>query len=589
MHVGVLQHNPNDAAYIIEILKTWGFFAVRPVRFRELERTDPKDTPVVVWPAGVAGEPAPGLAYARAGGCIVALQPGPDIAAAAGLTEVGGRHGGQHGGRDEGRHAGRHGGRHLRVNDMPFSGFAGERPPLPVHLTEYEAGPNTAVHAFLTDPQAYLPEHPAVTTTPVEGGSVTVFAFDPAACVRILRQGDPDRAGAVPAGDNCARASHLAAELGPHDAGWAPFADLIARMLVVAVESALPCPTPILHHLPGAADGLLLFSGDEDGYPKAHNEVEMEAVAAAGGRMNLYIFPEKTEITPADAARYRDRHGIGPHPNIRPLGLAPVAERVAEMERQIRVFEERSRVKAVSVRNHSFAWAGYMEPAEMLERLSVGMDVNFSSGTYLRTRGTSPYGSFGGAMPMRFCRPDGSLIDVFQQHTHLSDDATYSPAAEYSRRESPAQAAAAYDRVFDDMVNRFHTPYLVNFHPINWTKFSEPQGRAALAAAAVRGIPVWSVDQWHEFWRARDSRRLAIMEWAGARLRFRVDSAETPAAQSVFLPARHGELTLAAVTVNERAAALTETVRFRRPGSLVPLDGAGATSEVRATYDKEDR
>ncbi len=61
---------------------------------------------------------------------------------------------------------------------------------------------------------------------------------------------------------------------------------------------------------------------------------------AAGGRMNLYIIPIRTNSTVADVDRYRRHHDVGPHPDIRPLDGRTVAERIAEFERQIRLFEE---------------------------------------------------------------------------------------------------------------------------------------------------------------------------------------------------------------------------------------------------------
>lgn len=569
MRVGVLSRSTGDEAYLVEILKTWGVCALEIIRPNQISMTRAKAVPVMVWPEGPWENAVveAGLSYIRSGGHVVTFRPKGEFAAAAKISHVG----------ESG------GAWRLCVSDLPYTGFAGEEAPLPVPVTEYDIIGDATVHAHLNNPGTYTTVRPGLLRADCGKGGITIFAFDVASCVRQLRQGDPARSDFVPSGDVCCRASHLACDLGEHDAGWAPFADLIARVLVESVIAEFRGPYPLLHHLPGDATGLLLYSGDEDGYPKIHNDVEMEAVQSAGGRMNLYIFPEQTDLTPADVGSHSVHHDIGPHPNIRPLGMAPVSERVAEMERQIAVFESRFRTKAVSVRNHSFAWAGYLEPAEMLERMGVGMDVNFSSGAYLRRRDHSPYGAFGGAMPMRFARTDGSLIDVFQQHTHLSDDMSFSPDAEYSQMLSPAQATVVFNRMFDDMILRFHTPLLVNIHPINWSRFSELQGRALLSAAAARNIPVWSVDQWLEFWRSRERVYIEAIEWENGILSFRVESHDAGQLTSVFLPSVCDDVRLSDVTEDGKKANLSGVSLFQREGVLIRL-GADSVHEVKASY-----
>ena len=132
--------------------------------------------------------------------------------------------------------------------------------------------------------------------------------------------------------------------------------------------------------------------------------------------MSLYIIPNHTKSTPEDVERYARHHDIGPHPNLRPLDGRPVSERVAEFERQIRLFEETFRIPARTVRNHCTAWAGYLDLVDVMERLGVQMDGNYFSGTYMKDRESAPYASFGAALPMRFCHPDGRLVNVYQQH-----------------------------------------------------------------------------------------------------------------------------------------------------------------------------
>ncbi len=341
---------------------------------------------------------------------------------------------------------------------------------------------------------------------------------------------------------------------------------------------------PLLNHLPDAAPGILLYSGDEDHAEVAWNDEEFDAVAAAGGRMNLYIIPNLTHSTAEDGRRYRARHDIGPHPNLRPLDGRPVSERLAEFDRQIRMFQDTFGTPARSVRNHCTAWAGYLEPIEVLERLGVRMDGNYFSGNYMRDREGAPYAAFGGAMPMRFCHPDGRLIDVFHQHTHLLDDGSFSPDAEYSFKLSPGVFPGVLDRAFTDIARRFHTPYGVCIHPSNWVKFSRPQGQELLRQAVEKGFPIWSFDQWCTFWDARDTWRLSRPTWDGSTMDVTVEGRDPHDSLGLILPIAADGARLTRVSLDGEAAAWQQASRYREEIALVSVPTGKTTVAVRTTY-----
>ena len=285
----------------------------------------------------------------------------------------------------------------LRVTAYPAAGMAGERFPIVGHANNYSPAPGVQVLGYFSYTDRYKGESVGITETVVGRGRIVAFAFDLALCVLLLRQGDPNRAEVIPEGTECARPSSMAIDIGPPDSGWVPFADLLSRILVDTVRRYLPGPVPLLSHLPGMAPGILLYSGDEDNADVASNDAEFECVAAAGGRMNLYIIPNRTKSTALDVERYRVQHDVGPHPNLRPLDGCSISERLTEFERQIRRFQDRFDTPARSLRNHCTAWAGYLEPVEVMEKMGVGMDGNYFSGTYGYSREDAPYAAFGGA------------------------------------------------------------------------------------------------------------------------------------------------------------------------------------------------
>jgi len=572
MRIAVLENQPSLSAYLVEILRTWGLRLCDSMPAPDVARLDPGAAPVVVCPAGSDAPDAVAalIDYARRGGVLIAFLPGAELAAAAGLAD----------------HGDKAPPLRLRITDFPCGGLAGEDLPVVGGARAYELDPDDDAEAlaYLVSPERFEEDTVAVSARPLGAGRIIAFAFDLARCVLLCRQGDPSRAEIVPPDDGCARPAHFAADIGPRDSGWFPYADLLARFFVELVQASIPAPVPALSHLPGAAPGILLYSGDEDGAEVAWNDEELDYLTSVGARMNLYLVPIGTRSTKADVQRYLTGHDLGPHPNIRPLDGAPVGERLAEFERQIRMFSDMFDLQVRSLRNHCMAWAGYLEPIEIMERLGVGMDANWFSTTYMRARDHSPYTAFGAAMPMRFCTPDGRLINVFQQHTHISDDAKFGPSKDYSYRFSPRQFEVILDRQFADVATRFHTPYGVCIHPSNWVKFSRRQGQALLRQAAERGMPAWSYDQWLAFWEARDAWRFDDVAWNGAELALLARGAAAHPDLRLELPAEHAGRRLARVSMDGEHCECIEATRYRRPVALAPLPPGAKAARVTATY-----
>ncbi|MBM3262740.1 MAG: hypothetical protein FJY97_04855 [candidate division Zixibacteria bacterium] len=469
----------------------------------------------------------------------------------------------------------------LRPTAYPAAGAAGELFPVVGRAEQYQT--TAGVLAHLSHPGQYHGESPGIVEAAVGQGRVVAWAFDLPLCVLLLRQGDPARAEQVPAEDGCARPSHLACEIGPNDAAWMPYADLLARFLVDLVRRWVPAPVPLFSHLPGNAPGILLYSGDEDGAEVAWNEEEFAAVTANGGRMSLYLIPTNTKSTRTDGECYGQHHDLGPHPNLRPLDRCPVAERVAEFERQVRLFEQMFAVKARSLRNHCTAWAGYLELVEVMEKCGVLLDGNYFSGMYLRDRVGAPYAAFGGAMPMRFCQPDGRLYEVFQQHTHASDDVLFG-AADYSYKLAPQTFATELERIFADIATRFHTPYAVCIHPSNWVQYSRAPGEELLRQARERAFPIWSFDQWLGFWEARDTWQLIECAWEGNELRCVAEGAIACPELSLVLPASFGEKALSRIAVDGRELTGEQVRRHGEPVVVVRLPVGACRVSLWAKY-----
>jgi hypothetical protein len=552
MHIALLDNQD----YLAELLRAWGLRSFRQCSLAEL---DPAAMPALVVPAGTPAEPL--LDYARAGGTVVCFAPEGALAEAAGLRPKG----------VKALPA------FLRMTAYMPAGLAGESLPIVGRAVEYERGDEADVLGYLgylDDPDG---DSPGITSTPIGKGRIIAFAFDLPLCVRLLRQGDPALAEHILPGDTCVRQSHMACRLPAHDAGWVPFADLLALLVVDLLRKALPAPVPLVSHLPGEAPAILLYSGDEDGATPEETLDEMDWLTAHGARMDLNMIPDTSNTPPEMLPRYLEHHDVGPHPNLRPLDGHPLNERLADFDRQLRLFTEKYGVRATCLRNHGVAWIGYTEIVEVMERHGIRMDTNFSSGEYRRGRQFAPYAVFGAAMPVRFCRADGRLHEVFGLHTQVMDDILFAPDAgdykrtTYSYRFSPAAFDVIAARILDDMVNRLHTPLTVCIHPSNWARFSREQGQALVRHAKARKVPVWSVTQWCAFWDARDKWTAGDLRWSDNTLTFTLTGGAPHEALRVALPVEHAGRRLSGITVDESPVEYATVQRYRETVALIAV------------------
>ena len=569
MKIGILANPPDLSNYVAEIFKTWGLVGFDRVRPDQVDTLDPASTPVLVCPASEQNAKMHEslIGFARRGGVLIVFLPTGALADAAGLVP----------GEPKPTPL------RLRISVYPAAGLAGEDLPVVGEARVYnvQAGAGVGL-AYLYHPERFEGETVGAIETPVEKGRIVAFAFDLPRCVLTLRQGDPDQVEQAIEGN--VRADSIGIDLGPADSGLFPFADLLARWLVDLVRRCMPAPAPMLWHLPGGAPAIVLYSGDEDGAEVSWVEEEFREVTAAGARMNLYIIPIHTHSTSEDVQRYLQDHDVGPHPNLRPLDGRPISDRVAEFERQLLLFEKMFGFKPKSVRNHCLSWAGYLDLVEVEARLGIRMDANYLCSAYMQDRCTGPYHLRGAAMPMRFCHPDGRMIDVIQQHTHLSDDVWFHPTAPKSFRYSPAQYGVLVDRILDDSGTRFHTPYGVIMHPSNWVNFSGKQGLTLLKKAVKRHIPIWSYDQWCDFWLLRDQWHIENLSWEDNTLKFKAGGPPDDGNLRWLIPGRFSGRRLAEVAVDGETVPCEPVTRYGRCVTLVPLSEGKEACDIQAIY-----
>src|SRR3954464_13095018 len=111
------------------------------------------------------------------------------------------------------------------------------------------------------------------------------------------------------------------------------------------------------------------------------------------------------------------------------------------------------------------------------------MDANACATMHFRSLDFGPYANVHAAIPLPFVREDGSLIDVYQQPTHINDDLQTHPTKSHSQKFSVEQFERIAARILDDAARFYHSPVCANFHPVNYIDFSGGHGRALIARA----------------------------------------------------------------------------------------------------------
>ncbi len=574
MRVWIVSDGEIDkSAYIDEMFRMWGLALAETVGVEALQKPVPDDVAVVIADGNTADTHASALvAYARAGGCVVAFAPEGEFARQAGLDIQGQKE------------------NHCRLRLVrPAAGLRGQQLPIPGKVLTYACQDTPTVWGYVFELDRCNSESPAIIARPVGKGNLVVFSFDLPAGVSLLRQGDPALADRPTEGVPYPRPERFAVDVGGTEWGWTPCSDMLARLLVDVVRHYCESygPMPMLWQLPDMAPAILLFSGDEDHRPVDLDFHEMHDVEAMGGTMTLYIVPHHTEMTPEIRREMEARgHTISVHPDITKYGDQPVQQQLQALRDEVELFIRTQGEGVRTIRNHALCWPGYMEMIRMWEEMGIRMSSNLASASLepAESRDWRPYGQWGSALPSRFVGPDGDLINVWEQYVHMSDDGGFHPTSYYSAKLSSEQWEVLVERIFEDSTRFFHVPFCVVIHPCNYAEFSGPHARALMKAARRHNMPIWSIDRWCDFWEARDTYRLGEAEWNGTDLTFTVTGGTPCGGLSVILPPRHEGSTLGEVVINGRPASVFPARRFGKEAVHLPLAHEATTHHVVARY-----
>ncbi len=465
--------------------------------------------------------------WVNGGGNLIAMRPDKQLAGLLGLTDASATV-------SEG---------YLLVNTatQPGAGIVGET--MQYHGTAdlYNLAGAAAVATLYNNATTPVAGNaPAVTLRSVgaNGGQAAAFTYDLARSVVYTRQGNPawesqERDGIPPIRSNDMFYGNAAGDPQPDwvnlDKVAIPQADEQQRLLanLIQLMNADRKPLPRFWYFPDDHKAVVVMTGDDHGvgytvdhfnafttaspancsladwecirgtsyiYSGTLTDAEAAAFTAAGFEVGLHISSNCTEYTPTslDSDFSFQLDGFA---TTYPSVPAPVTQRI-----------------------HCIAWSDWATQAIVESNYGIRLDTNYYyfPGTWVNGHD----GFFtGSGMPMRFADLDGTIIDVYQAATQMTDE---------SLQSYPATSNILLDRALG--AEGYYGAFTTNMH----TDRAIDDAVAIVGSAQARGVPVVTARQMLEWLDGRNTSSFGSISWSNDTLSFTI-----AVGQGAEQPARH--------------------------------------------------
>ncbi|PKH44211.1 Ig-like domain-containing protein [Nocardioides alpinus] len=422
---------------------------------------------------------------------------------------------------------------------------------------------------------------PAVTlrTVGTNGGQVATFAFDLARSVIATRQGNlawagQDRDGATPNRSNDLFFGGAATDWVNLAKAHIPQADEQQRLLanLVTVTARDRFPVPRFWYFPGTHKAVVVATGDDHGTGGTPGRFSTYAAASPSGcsvarwecpRFTSYVYPS-TPMTNTQAAAF-DGQGfeVGLHPE---NGCAnfPSYQAVEDTyTNQLGSWRAKysSLPSPTTSRYHCIVWSDWVSQAKAERASGIRLDTNYYyyPGSWVADR---PGFMNGSGMPMRFTDTDGTMIDVFQANTNMTDE---------SGQSYPFTPNTLLDRALGSQ--GYYGAFTANLHTDAASTFEDTQ---VLASAQARGVPVIAARQLLTWTDSRNGSSFGGLSWSSGTLSFTVGVGVGATGLTAMLPTTGpGGSTLTAVNRGPTPVAFTTmTVKGQEYAVFPAVGGA---------------
>ena len=212
-------------------------------------------------------------------------------------------------------------------------------------------------------------------------------------------------------------------------------------------------------------------------------------------------------------------------------------------------------------RFHCIVWSDWVSQARAELASGIRLDTNYYyyPGSWIADR---PGFMNGSGMPMRFTDTDGSMIDVFQANTNMTDE---------SGQTYPFTPNTLLDRALGSQ--GYYGAFTANLHTDSASTFEDTQ---VLASAQARGVPVIAARQLLTWTDGRNGSSFSGISWSGSTLSFTVGIGVGATGLTAMLPTTGpGGTTLSAVTRGGTAVPFTTmTVKGQQYAVFPAVGGA---------------
>ncbi len=463
--------------------------------------------------------------WVNGGGNLIAMRPDPQLSSLLGLSVAGGNLSNAY----------------IKVDTAapPGRGIVGETMQFHGTADRYTTSGATTIASLYSDASTAT-SSPAVTVRNVgsNGGQAAAFTYDLARSVVYTRQGNPAWAGQERDGFSPTRSDDLF--FGGSTADWVnldkvaiPQADEQQRLLanLIGQLNADRKPLPRFWYFPRSEKAAVVMTGDDHaGGGTAGRFGQFNAASPSGCsvadwecvRATSYLYPD-SPLTPSQASSFESQgfevaaHLTSGCNDYTPASLAD------DFDAQIADFRARyGNVPAPSTnRTHCVVWSDWASQARIEGERGIRLDTNYYywPGEWVQDR---PGMFTGSGMPMRFADQDGSVIDVYQAATQMTDE---------SGQSYPATIDTLLDRALG--TEGYYGAFVANMH----TDDVDSSGADAIVASALaRGVPVISARQLLTWTDGRNDSSFGSIDWSADELRFSIDAGAGAAGLQAMVP-----------------------------------------------------
>ncbi len=572
---------PSFGNYYAEILRTEGLneFAVAGISSVNAATLAAYDVVILAQMALAPGQVTMLTTWVTNGGNLIAMRPDKQLAGLLGLTPL---------------NATLNNG-YLQVNTgaSPGSGIFGQTMQFHGAADLYALNNGSTGVAMLYSNASTATPNPAVTLTSVgnAGGQAAAFTYDLATSIVYTRQGNPawatqERDGFAPIRSDD---KFFGQASGDVQVDWIDFnkiaipqGDEQQRLLInlILEMNRDRKPLPRFWYFPRGLKATVIMTGDDHGNNGTEGRFNSFIAASPSGcsvrdwecvRGTSYMYAS-TPLTPAKAASFNAQgFEIGLHINTNCGDFTPASLEAFYVD-QIGTWSAKyNTVPAPETqRHHCLVWSDWLTAAKVQLNHGIRFDTSyyFWPPSWVLDR---PGFFSGSGMPMRFSDLDGTLIDVYNATSQMTDE---------SGQSYPFTIDALLDGALGS--SGFYGAFTINAHT---DLPSVVESETTVASAQARGIPIITGRQMMDWLDYRNSSSFSAMTWVGNSLSFTVNpgigGANVPAnGLQVLLPMQAATGLLTNLTMNGTAVDFSST-------TIKGVDYAvftGVTGSYTATY-----